>query len=47
MELFLVWLVDAIDAGAPDPHLMTLSTIDAAGRPDAHVLILKQAEAAR
>ncbi|MEU9701611.1 pyridoxal 5'-phosphate synthase [Streptomyces sp. NPDC047981] len=40
-ELFLAWLTDAVEAGVPDPHAMTLSTVDEAGDPDARVLILK------
>jgi pyridoxamine 5'-phosphate oxidase len=40
-ELFIEWLVDAIESGAREPHAMTLSTVDAAGRPDSRVLILK------
>ncbi|MFD4373838.1 pyridoxal 5'-phosphate synthase [Streptomyces sp. NPDC058486] len=44
--LFLEWLTDAVEAGVPDPHAMTLSTVDEAGDPDARVLILKNADAA-
>jgi pyridoxamine 5'-phosphate oxidase len=40
-ELFVSWLVDAIESGAREPHAMTLSTVDASGRPDSRVLILK------
>ncbi|MEU9860182.1 pyridoxal 5'-phosphate synthase [Streptomyces sp. NPDC047971] len=40
-ELFLTWLTDAVEAGVPDPHAMTLSTVDEAGDPDSRVLILK------
>ncbi|MEW1699643.1 pyridoxal 5'-phosphate synthase [Streptomyces sp. NPDC093249] len=39
--LFLSWLAEAVESGVPDPHAMTLSTVDADGRPDARVLILK------
>ena len=39
--LFRSWLKEAIGAGAPEPHVMTLSTVDADGRPDARMLILK------
>ena len=45
VELFLGWLRDAIAAGAPDPHSMTLSTVDEDGYPDARVLILKNVDA--
>jgi pyridoxamine 5'-phosphate oxidase len=40
-ELFLRWLVDAIDADLREPHAMTLSTVDRDGRPSSRVLILK------
>ncbi|WP_030690413.1 pyridoxal 5'-phosphate synthase [Streptomyces globisporus] len=43
-ELFLAWLSDAVEAGIPDPHAMTLSTVDEAGDPDARVLILKNVD---
>ncbi|MFF9066253.1 pyridoxal 5'-phosphate synthase [Streptomyces sp. NPDC014891] len=42
--LFLTWLTEAVDAGVPDPHAMTLATVDEAGDPDARVLILKNAD---
>lgn len=41
VELFRRWLQEALDAGVPEPHAMTLSTVDAQGLPDARVLILK------
>lgn len=40
-ELFAQWLRYAVHEGVPEPHAMTLSTIDASGAPDARVLILK------
>src|SRR5689334_8959936 len=40
-ELFLDWLLEAIDAGVREPHAMTLSTVDTHGRPNSRVLILK------
>jgi pyridoxamine 5'-phosphate oxidase len=42
--LFVDWLTTAIDTGVPEPHVMTLSTVDGSGRPDARVLILKDAD---
>lgn len=42
---FLNWLRAAIAAGVPEPHAMTLSTVDAQGCPDARVLILKDVDA--
>lgn len=46
IDLFLRWLNEAVAAGVPDPHAMTLSTVDAEGYPDARVLILKNVDAA-
>ncbi|GJF27912.1 oxidase [Kitasatospora sp. NE20-6] len=44
--LFVDWLVHALEAGVPDPHVMTLSTVDADGVPDARVLVLRDVDAA-
>lgn len=41
VTLFVAWLQQAVDVGVPEPHAMTLSTIDADGMPRARVLILK------
>ncbi|AJE33251.1 pyridoxamine-phosphate oxidase [Corynebacterium humireducens NBRC 106098 = DSM 45392] len=41
VDLFTDWLEAAIDAGVPEPHAMTLSTVGEDGVPDARVLILK------
>ena len=41
VSLFVSWLGEAIDAKVVEPHVMTLSTVDAQGRPDARVLILR------
>jgi pyridoxamine 5'-phosphate oxidase len=40
-DQFSDWLDVAIKAGVPEPHAMTLSTIDSQGCPDARVLLLK------
>jgi pyridoxamine 5'-phosphate oxidase len=40
-ELFISWLDDAIEGGAPVPHAVTLSTVDEDGSPDARVVVLK------
>ncbi|NAP01441.1 oxidase, partial [Halomonas sp. MG34] len=40
-DLFLEWLYVAIEKGVPEPHAMTLSTVDETGAPDARILILK------
>ena len=39
--LFVDWFHEAVDAGVPEPHAMTLSTVDGDGMPDARVLLLK------
>lgn len=41
VDFFSTWLREAIDAGIPEPHAMTLSTVDENNMPDARVLILK------
>ncbi len=41
VALFASWLQDAVAAGVPEPHAMTLSTVDASGLPRARMLILK------
>lgn len=41
VSLFITWLRQAVDAGVPEPHAMTLSTVDAQGSPQARVLIVK------
>ncbi|WP_432571852.1 pyridoxine/pyridoxamine 5'-phosphate oxidase [Kineococcus sp. SYSU DK005] len=41
LELLVAWLREAAAAGVPEPHALTLATVDAAGRPDARVLVLK------
>ncbi|MBD0746843.1 pyridoxal 5'-phosphate synthase [Streptomyces sp. CBMA152] len=46
VELFLAWLTEAVQAGEPGPHAMTLSTVDEQGDPWARVLILKNVDAA-
>jgi pyridoxamine 5'-phosphate oxidase len=45
VSLFVTWLQEAADAGLPEPHAMTLSTVDAQGMPRARVLILKAVDA--
>lgn len=44
VTLFEEWLIDAIDAGTPEPHVTVLSTVDGAGHPDARALILKDVD---
>lgn len=40
--LFGDWLSGAVALGVPEPHAMTLATVDADGMPDARTLILKE-----
>lgn len=40
-ELFLEWFHSAESAGTPEPHTMTVSTIDPDGVPDSRMLVLK------
>ncbi|GII59763.1 oxidase [Planotetraspora thailandica] len=44
VDLFLSWLTEAVDAELPDPHAMTVSTVDEHGEPWARVLILKNVD---
>lgn len=46
MSLFVEWFGIAVDAGVPEPHAMSLSTVDGSGRPDARMLILKDIDSA-
>lgn len=41
VELFRLWLQEALTAGIRQPHAFSLATADAAGRPSARMLILK------
>lgn len=40
-SLMIKFLTDAIDAKIPEPHAITLVTVDEKGHPDARVLIIK------
>lgn len=40
-SLFTEWIIEAIDTGVAEPHVMVLSTVDGGGHPDARVLVLK------
>jgi pyridoxamine 5'-phosphate oxidase len=44
LSLFVTWLQHAVDVGVPEPHAMTLSTVDAQGLPRARVLIVKSVD---
>ncbi|WP_225753783.1 pyridoxal 5'-phosphate synthase [Actinotalea sp. Marseille-Q4924] len=41
---FLRWLEEALDAGVPEPHAVTVSTVDGAGRPSSRVVVLKDVD---
>ncbi|NLF03886.1 MAG: pyridoxamine 5'-phosphate oxidase [Actinomycetales bacterium] len=43
LDLFLAWLGEAVHAGVPEPHAMTLSTVSDDG-VDARVLLLKDVD---
>ncbi|MFJ9423073.1 pyridoxal 5'-phosphate synthase [Streptomyces sp. NPDC101249] len=45
LVLFARWFADAVAAGQPEPHTMSLATTDADGRPDARIVMLHGADA--
>ncbi|MEW2136893.1 pyridoxal 5'-phosphate synthase [Streptomyces sp. NPDC005409] len=45
LALFREWFVHAARAGQPEPHTMSLATVDAEGRPDVRTLMLHDADA--
>jgi pyridoxamine 5'-phosphate oxidase len=40
-DIFREWYQEALDAGVPDPTIMTLATVDKKGRPGARIVLLK------
>jgi pyridoxamine 5'-phosphate oxidase len=44
LPLFHRWFAEAVAAGQPEPHVMSLATADAEGRPDVRVLVLHDAD---
>jgi pyridoxamine 5'-phosphate oxidase len=44
VSLFTAWLASAADSEVPEPHAMTLSTVDAHGQPSARVLICREVD---
>lgn len=44
VEMFVQWLEQALAAGVPEPHAMTVSTVDVDGIPDARVQVLKDVD---
>ncbi|GGZ50205.1 oxidase [Streptomyces subrutilus] len=45
LALFREWLTQAAAAGQPEPHTMSLATVDGEGRPDVRTLMLHDADA--
>ncbi|GHE00376.1 pyridoxine/pyridoxamine 5'-phosphate oxidase [Streptomyces alanosinicus] len=45
LVLFTGWFADAVAAGQPEPHTMSLATVDEAGEPDARIVMLHGADA--
>ncbi|WP_344054779.1 pyridoxal 5'-phosphate synthase [Streptomyces thermoalcalitolerans] len=45
LALFTRWFAEAVAAGQPEPHTMSLATTDEAGRPDVRVVMLHGADA--
>ncbi|MGW7099975.1 pyridoxine/pyridoxamine 5'-phosphate oxidase [Streptomyces sp. NPDC054838] len=45
LPLFREWFVHAARAGQPEPHTMSLATVDDEGRPDVRTLMLHDADA--
>jgi pyridoxamine 5'-phosphate oxidase len=45
VPLFVQWLAAAIGDRVPEPHAMTLSTVDPSGRPSARVLVCRDVDA--
>nr|WP_136250138.1 pyridoxamine 5'-phosphate oxidase [Ningiella ruwaisensis] len=41
IDLFEVWLKDAIDANLPDPNAMTVATVNSEGQPSQRIVLLK------
>ncbi|WP_435859995.1 pyridoxine/pyridoxamine 5'-phosphate oxidase [Streptomyces roseus] len=44
LPLFHEWFVRAAASGQPEPHTMSLATVDAEGRPDVRTLMLHDAD---
>lgn len=45
VALFHAWFAEAVAAGQPEPHTMSLATVDEEGRPDVRTLMLHDADA--
>ncbi|MGW5521216.1 pyridoxamine 5'-phosphate oxidase [Gordonia sp. NPDC003950] len=46
LDLFHVWLTEAVDARIPEPNAMVVGTVDAEGRPATRTVLCKGADAA-
>ncbi|MEU9730709.1 pyridoxal 5'-phosphate synthase [Streptomyces sp. NPDC048002] len=46
LPLFATWFADAVAAGQPEPHTMSLATADEEGLPDVRTVMLHGADAA-
>ncbi|MGW1165625.1 pyridoxine/pyridoxamine 5'-phosphate oxidase [Streptomyces sp. NPDC002550] len=44
LPLFTSWLAEAVAAGQPEPHTMSLATVDEEGRPDVRIVMLHGAD---
>ncbi|MFG2886895.1 pyridoxal 5'-phosphate synthase [Streptomyces sp. NPDC048297] len=45
LPLFTSWFAEAVEAGQPEPHTMSLATTDAEGNPDVRIVMLHGADA--
>lgn len=45
MDLFEIWLQDAIKSELPDPNAMTVATVDENGQPSQRIVLLKDVNA--
>ncbi|GGS50753.1 pyridoxine/pyridoxamine 5'-phosphate oxidase [Streptomyces cinerochromogenes] len=44
LPLFATWFAEAVAAGQPEPHTMSLATVDEEGRPDVRIVMLHGAD---
>ncbi|MFJ9816670.1 pyridoxal 5'-phosphate synthase [Streptomyces sp. NPDC101151] len=45
LPLFTSWFAEAVEAGQPEPHTMSLATTDEQGNPDVRIVMLHGADA--
>ncbi|MDT0595805.1 pyridoxamine 5'-phosphate oxidase [Glaciecola petra] len=41
LDLFKIWMQEAIDSQLPDPNAMTVATVDKSGQPSQRIVLLK------